>query len=50
MLVTFRGLRVNPGLVLIGISRTGPRFCVLLCSVWLCEISINQFNFFSFFR
>ena len=50
MLVTLRGLRVNAGLVLIGISRTGPRFCVLLCSVWVCEISINQFNFFSFFQ
>ena len=49
MLVTLRGLRVNAGLVLIGISRTGPRFCVLLCSLWLCEISINQFNFFFFF-
>ena len=41
MLVTLRGLRVNAGLVLIG---------VLLCSVWVCEISINQFNFFSFFQ
>ena len=41
MLVTLRGLRVNAGLVLIG---------VLLCSVWVCEMSINQFNFFSFFQ
>ena len=48
MLVTFRGLRVNPGLVLIGISRTGPRFCVLLCSVWLCEISIIKINLIFF--
>ena len=50
MLVTLRGLRVNPGLALIGVWRTGSRFCVLLCSLWLCEISINQFNFFSFFQ
>ena len=50
MLVTLRGLRVNAGLVLIGVWRTGPRFCVLLCSVWVCETSINQFNFFSFFQ
>ena len=50
MLVTLRGLRVNPGLALVGVWRTGPRFCVLLCTVWVCEISINQFNFFSFFQ
>ena len=50
MLVTLRGLRVNAGLVLIGVWRTGPRFFVLLFSVWVCEISINQFNFFSFFQ
>ena len=50
MLVTLWGLRVNPGLALIGVWRTGPRFCVLLFSVWVCEISINQFNFFSFFQ